>query len=311
MVIWVDACDGPTAPSAVWEHQPVTGTRSILCFLVFALPLAPLQAGNLFPPRKPKLDANRIRVLNDLLRTEVDEKKRRAAIAELKEADPRAYPEATLALVGALQRDPSTAVRREAAQAIGEMKVMVPVAGVALELAAESDRSPEVRDAAQQSLWEYHLIGYRSAKGSDGIAGQTAEPPRARPATPRPYVVMREPVVPPAPPVQVKAIAPAPTKPISRKPVNVGQKNGIRLIVSAAPPAQLNATGEPPLAYPRTPPAILDSSLTGVTLPSVSLAPDVQIGPLHTSPWDWTPPRVLPQSRRISLPTAARIFEAP
>ncbi|HJZ59525.1 MAG TPA: HEAT repeat domain-containing protein, partial [Gemmataceae bacterium] len=189
----------------------MTGTRLILPALAAFVVAAATDAA-IFP--RKKLDANRVKQLADTLRTEPDERKRRAAVAELKEADPRVHPDATLALVWALQRDPSPAVRADAAEAMGQMKVMVPLAGVALETAAESDPSPAVRDAAQQALWEYHLIGYRSTKGADGIAGQTIEPPRAKPPTPRPTIVQ---VAAPAVPTPVEQIAVMP-RPVSPRP---------------------------------------------------------------------------------------------
>lgn len=282
----------------------MTGTRLLLTALAALMLAASLQA-SLFPPRKPKLDANRVKQLAETLRTDPDEKKRRAAIAELKEADPRQIPEAMTILVSTLQRDPSPAVRADAAEAIGSIKVMVPLAGVALEIAAESDPSPAVRDAAQQALWEYHLIGYRSTKGADGIAGQTAEPPLAKPAIARPVVtVAKLPNDPPMPPVQpAVGVTPPPLPvPVLTNPPPAPKpemKNGIRTLVTAAPPPRLNDTTEPPIAQPgfsRTP-GSLDSSISVVSLPPVSLPPDATVAPAELSLEKWTPPKTMPSLR--------------
>ena len=282
----------------------MTGTRLTLTALAVLMVAASLQA-SLLPPRKPKLDANRVKQLAETLRTDPDEKKRRAAIAELKEADPRQIPEAMTTLVATLQRDPSPAVRADAAEAIGSIKVMVPLAGAALEIAAESDPSPAVRDAALQALWEYHLIGYRSTKGADGIAGQTAEPPIARAAIARPVVTAAKvPNEPPMPPVQpVVGVTPPPLPvPVLTNPPPAPKpdvKNGIRTLVTAAPPPRLNETTEPPIAQPgltRTP-GNLDSSISEVSLPPVSLPPDATMVQSEPSLEAWTPPRMMPSLR--------------
>ena len=113
-----------------------------------------------------------------------DEKKRKSAIRELNDADPRVQVEVIPILVAALRKDSSETVRSSAAEAIGRYSVVFPLAGLALEDAAIADRSATVRAAARQALWEYHLLGYRSARGDDAFAAQTAEPPIAKPTPP-------------------------------------------------------------------------------------------------------------------------------
>ncbi|MBY0513437.1 MAG: HEAT repeat domain-containing protein [Gemmataceae bacterium] len=272
-------------------------TRTCLVLAaVAALVLAGPAAAQIFP-RKSKPDAARVKQLDETLRKDPDEKRRRAAVAELKEAEPRAQPDAVAVLVGVLQRDPAAAVRADAAAAIGQVKVMVPLAGVALETAAEADPSPLVRDAAQQALWEYHVIGYRSAKGADGIAGQTAEPPLAKPAAPRAAVPAPTPVVPvsvnpvPTPVPQPPAAVPQPTPVPTTEP-----KVGTPTRITAAPPPQLNATPEPPFARPTpTSASVPGAGIPDVTLPPVTLPPDAGPKPAAT----WTPPRVLPLGRPL------------
>lgn len=275
----------------------MSGIRLILSVVAALIATAPAHAQLI--PRKPRLDTARVRYLSDTLRADPDEKKRRAALGELKEIDPRMFPEVLPAVVTALQRDTSAAVRADAAVAIGGFKVMVPIAGVALEAAAESDPSPAVRDAAQQALWEYHLIGYRSAKGADGIAGQTDEPQVARPRGPRPMVAVGPPIQATDPPIQPVAVNPRPRPPVDANPPQpvirfpVPMKGGIRVVLSAAPPAELNATAEPQIArQPR--PLATDPLMQGMemSLPPVSLPPDRRVGPTPVE--SWAPPRVLP-----------------
>lgn len=289
----------------------MSGTRLLLPVLAALVAAAPAHA-QIFP-RKPKLDAPRVRQLTDTLRADPDERKRRAVIAELKDVDARVHPDVIPAFVWALQHDPSAAVRADAAEAIGQSKVMIPVAGVALETAAETDPSPAVRDAARQALWEYHLIGYRSTKGADGIAGQTVEPPIARRPVPRTPVVIGPvppPPVPPSnPPVVPVSVNPQPVAPVPTPAAPPAQsKGGIRTLLTAVPPPQLNVTAEPPLARPPLSSTPRDVPVSEVGLPPATLPPTADFGPPPPPTRNWTPPRVLPIPVRPSLPITTKSF---
>lgn len=242
----------------------MTGTRWPFV-LVAGLALAGPAGAGMFD-RKPK-SAAQVKRLADTLKADPDEKRRRAAVAELKEADPRVVADVIPTLVGVLQRDPSAAVRADAAEAIGSFKTAFPAAGVALEAAAEGDPAAGVRDAAQQALWEYHLGGYRSQKGADGIAGQTAEPPLAR----RSARVAAPAAVTPAGPA-VTALKPPPAEPVP-------QAVAPRVVFTAAPPLVLDGTPEPPLAKrpakagPLPPPSGLVPELPKPLPPPTGLVP--------------------------------------
>jgi hypothetical protein len=235
-----------------------------LALLVLLATAVAADAGGIFT-RKGKSDF-RVRQLVDTLRNETDSARRRSAITELKEADPRTQLDVIPALVAALRHDATAGVRADAAEAIGQFKQVYPVAGLALETAAESDLSPAVRDAAQQALWEYHLSGYRSARWADGITGQTAEPPLARPAIRTAAAIEAAPAAPlqarsaglaklaipprpvrlphielPPPPV-LTGFRPAPELLLPESPIEP------RVFLTAAPPPQLNVTAEPPRA---------------------------------------------------------------
>ncbi|HJZ58799.1 MAG TPA: hypothetical protein VKE74_27905, partial [Gemmataceae bacterium] len=81
---------------------------------------------------------------------------------------------------------------------------------------------------------------------------------------------------------------------------------GIRTLVTAAPPPQLNVTEEPPLAQLLTPSTSENAGppISEASLPPVTLPPDaIIISP--SAPW--SPPRMwtLPLRPSIPLPTRA------
>ncbi len=232
-----------------------------LTFLLALAVVGPATAGpgGLFV-RKPKVDEAKAHALIETLKSDPDEKKRKAAADELGGADTRTCPDVAPALIAALRKDASVAVRVEAAEALRHLGETFPQAGVALEAAVESDPSPLVWLAAKRTLWEYHLNGYRtSSKNADGSAGQTIEPPIASPNAPRPAVVFI--LAPPAPRVAPVAVTPVPELPaVASQPVpqpgpwllwpNVlpGSRTAIRSALNLGPPPVLNMTSEPPLA---------------------------------------------------------------
>jgi hypothetical protein len=211
-----------------------------------------------------RIDGSRMSQLHQILRFDSDEKKRRAAVVELGRVDPRAHPEAIQSLIAVVQKDTSAQTRIAAIEVLVGFNEVFPTAGLALEQAAESDRSSAVRTAAKQALWEYHLKGYRSAKGIDGFAEQTAEPPVARRAR-RSVPLTSEP---PLMPVVATVPRPAPTAtlpPVAALPVSslppgtpyqasYGPRVGLvpDSPASAMKPSRMppvaNATAEPPLA---------------------------------------------------------------
>jgi hypothetical protein len=229
----------------------VTGTRVALFLLLVSL-TSRADANPFWARGKGKSDSQ-VRSLVTTLRTDPDEKRRRAAVAELKDADPRAQGDVIPALVATLQRDPAAPVRADAAEVLGGYRTVFPLAGSALEAAAETDPSPAVRDVAKQVLWEYHLLGYRSSRGADGFHGQTAEPPVAPRPVPRPAVVLQPPtpaVVPARvelPPVPTSAAVSA-YRPPAPPELPLPAATGPRVVFTTAPPVRLDLTEEPPLA---------------------------------------------------------------
>ena len=141
----------------------------------------PASAGLGIFSRKPKIDpAEHVPALIMQLKTDKDEVKRTNAADELRNFDPKAFPEMMTVLSDALLKDASPAVRSEAASTIAKLRPINQQAGYALEQAAANDPSMRVRMAARQSLWQYNLLGYRSAKPAETAvkAPPTAPPPQ-------------------------------------------------------------------------------------------------------------------------------------
>lgn len=232
----------------------MTGPRLLLSLILAASVLAPLRAdGPGRFPRRLKTDPTRVRQLVTIVTSDPDEGRRKAAVQALAEVDPRVHVEVMPGLIAALRRDPEVAVRVEAAEVIGRLPVVFPLAGLALEAAAGTDPSPLVRSAAQDALWHYHLRGYRPAQGVVERVVQTAEPPLAR----RPPTEAVSRVEPPLAPATGVAIALPARRPAPETLPPLGPPPGPR--IGWMPPGprswvtadRVNAVStEPPLARP-------------------------------------------------------------
>ena len=140
---------GATASGAHCDRQPSHHTHPRLH--VRLRPLRPGRGGRRSIPSQDAARLARVRQLVDVVRADSDEKKRKSAIRELNDADPRVQVEVIPILVAALRKDSSETVRSSAAEAIGRYSVVFPLAGLALEDAAIADRSATVRAAARQA----------------------------------------------------------------------------------------------------------------------------------------------------------------
>jgi hypothetical protein len=157
-------------------------------------------------------------------------------------------------------------VRLTAVGVIVRYKTVFSLAGLALETAMVSDVSPEVRKAAREALWEYHLMGYRSVRELEEFSKQTAEPPIAKPAQLPIPVTAEPPVIPVAVKSQPTAVTQLP--PVGQLPgprVSLfKQQIGPVTLLTAVPPHP-NLTVEPPLAQPKTksiaPPNVQEPSI--------------------------------------------------
>jgi hypothetical protein len=239
----------------------------VFSLIVGASPLTSSVAwGDGGPSVRARLDQSRINQLIQIIQSDPDEIKRNAAVAELSRADPRVSAGVIQIVTEALLKDSSAKVRLTAVGVIGKYNSVFPLAGLALETAMESDATPAVRKAAREALWEYHLIGYKSARAVEELTRQTPEPPLAKRAA-KPTPVTAEPPI-----ITVAVKSPAPT--VTQLPP-IGQSPGPRLtfipqqvgpinLLTAVPPHP-NLTVEPPLAQSMTksvaPPSISEPKI--------------------------------------------------
>jgi hypothetical protein len=169
----------------------MTWSRVLLVPLLLAGLASPAPAGFGLFGKKPKANpAERVPELLIQLKSSPDESQRAAAADELRQYDPKAYPEIMTGLIDALGRDASPAVRAEVAESLGRLRPVTQKAGYALEQALANDGSMRVRMSARSALWQYNLFGYRSGKPADNPAngagpdtGMAAPPGPSTPAT--------------------------------------------------------------------------------------------------------------------------------
>jgi len=240
-------------------------TRALFVSLVL-LSLASPAAAGIFGRGKPKSDpAMRVPELLIQLKTDKDEAKRTAAAEELRQYDPKAYPEIMATLIDALSKDMSPAVRSEVATSIGKLRPISQQAGYALEQATANDGSMRVRMSARQALWQYHLVGYRSGKPTEMSAPPAAPVVAAAPAPSAPAGTTRvtQRVAAgqfretPEPPLAEPLPAPATTAPASPPPQPRGPANPSK---SSNPPRPIAPPPPPPvtrkLVTPPPPPVV-------------------------------------------------------
>jgi len=186
-------------------------------------------AGLIFNRRPKQQDNSQDKAPQDpisVLRNDTDEHHRLSAIQNLSHSDLKQSPQAGIALIDALLKDPSPAVRSAAAEVLGRLRPMAVQIGMALEQAESADSSATVRNAAGKSLAAYVHAGYQpSADGAPPLATPAPPPsgqkpsafkPASRPAQPRNQTAeppLAKPVptfVIPAPSLNIEAPAPTP-----------------------------------------------------------------------------------------------------
>jgi hypothetical protein len=155
--------------------------RRILLALGFVAVLArPAPAGILFGKQTKPNPAERVSQLLVTLTTDSDENKRERAAKELREFDPKAFPQMMPILIDVLKRDQKAAVRVEVVQTLGKLRPISQEAGMALE-ATLADPSWRVRWQARQTLLGYRISGYKSPPKPDDTSHPA--PPGGKPST--------------------------------------------------------------------------------------------------------------------------------
>src|SRR5438477_520352 len=138
------AAHNPIDPATERSLAIMIWRRLLLVFVAIAH-LAPAASAGLFS-RKPKPNpVERVPELLIQLKSSTDEAKRSDAAEELRQFDPKAYPEIMPVLITALSKDASSGVRVEAAASLGKLRPISQQAGYALEQAQNTDSSMRVR----------------------------------------------------------------------------------------------------------------------------------------------------------------------
>lgn len=144
--------------------------------------------------------AEQVPALIKTLSSDLDERHRAEAAAELHNYDSKTFPDIIPALIEALKNDASTPVRREAANSIGKMRPISQIGGYALEQAEMYDPAIGVRAIALAHLKVWVLFhGYKKGRPPEMI--QTEEPPLADPV---PMPKLGPTVIPPEPKITPK-----------------------------------------------------------------------------------------------------------
>ncbi len=231
-----------------WPHLPAA------CLLLATLTLS-ARAGFLFKKAPKPKPEERVPELIVTVKTDADEHKRAAAAAELRQYDPKAFPEIVPILADVLKNDAKPGVRAEAASSLSRIRPVSVEAGMALEQAAGHDANLRVRMQCKTSLMHYHMAGYRTPKNLEGPADPGTDK-KGPPLTPL------------APPKKKgEPVAPVPAKGKPQAPV-------------APPPS----TAEPPLASPITDPSLAQPLPVGPTRQPVAPGQPPTLDPPAAAP---------------------------
>jgi hypothetical protein len=171
----------------------------VLALAVSAALAVPAPAGILFGrKKKEEKPADRVSQLVAVLKSDPSAKKRTSAAEDLRQFDPRAFPQIVPVLVEALQNDADSSVRAEAAQSLGRLRPVTQEAGMALQQAVSKDGSWRVRMQARASLATYHLGSLRGSDATEPLARQPANAKEAEGPMLVPPMTQTTPAAPPA-----------------------------------------------------------------------------------------------------------------
>jgi hypothetical protein len=211
-------------------------------------------AGVFFSKKTKPTPAEYVPELIKTLKTDGDEHKRCSAAEELRQFDPKQFPDMLPALIDALFNDKKPSVRAEAAQTLGKLRPVSATVGAALEQALAKDTSMRVRLQARSSILQYRWAGY-SDKAKEGPPPESKEPPLA-------------PELPASAPAAAPRLAPVPataTLPSAPRPL------------PAAIPVKRSAPEAAPAAVPDVPvpPAPVPFSAAKPSQPAEEKGPDL------------------------------------
>ncbi|VTR98622.1 HEAT repeat domain-containing protein [Tuwongella immobilis] len=288
-----------------------------LCLLmpvVVLLATTSVHAG-IFSRKKEKPDpATYVPALINTLKSDPDASKRDDAAEELREYDPKAFPDMIPALLQGMTRDTSSTVRSTCVATLGKLRPINQQVGFALEQAVDSDPSLSVRLTARRVLFQYHLLGYRSTKPDEPeTADDTKEPPLAPPLgpnnsgnSPAPASSSRSPVR--AQPVSRPSTGTA-TRPMA--PISRGETTEPPLAESVTPtPAPAQVPLAAPAIRPLMQPAVQQrvAPRTPAPLPTPPVALPLPLGPQMPLP---SGPVVAPMPPVVAPPIVSPVVVPP
>src|SRR5205814_3402770 len=157
---------------APYRPEEVAMQRFGIVLAVIILPALVLPASadgflGIFGKKTKVNPAERVPELIMTLKSDHDDRKRASAAAQLGTMDAAAFPEIVPVLVEALQGDPKSGVRMDAASSLGSLRPVSQSAGQALERAVSTDENMRVRLHAKTILMKYRIAGYSSTPRHD------------------------------------------------------------------------------------------------------------------------------------------------
>src|SRR5579871_4533057 len=151
-------------PDCFWGGQDMVRRVAVFSALSLVIFNTTASAGLIFNRHPKQPDNSQQQMSQDpvsVLRNDTDERHRLSAVQSLSHTDLKQSPQAGVALIDALLKDPSPNVRAASADALSKVRPMAVQIGMALEQAAGSDTAPAVRSAADRSLAAYVHAGYK------------------------------------------------------------------------------------------------------------------------------------------------------
>ncbi len=131
--------------------------------------------------RKPRL-AMEVPELIATAKTDPDERRRAAAVEQLRDSDLRAYPDITGVLIDLMLNDTKPSVRLEAVRSLARVRPVSQLIGQAMQQVASNDDNWRVRFQARSAML---MMGYRGSETKNAAASPTKvtydEPPLANP----------------------------------------------------------------------------------------------------------------------------------
>src|SRR5262249_34498985 len=173
--------------------------RLVLVPLLLAVLAHPAAAG-IFGKKNKPTPAERVPELLSIVKADGDEHKRSAAAEELRQYDPKQFPNIVPTLIDVLMSDPKPSVRSEAAQTLSKLRPVSREAGAALEQAVAKVPPTRGGQQAGSALLHSHLAGYHGGKEPGLAHTQSWAPPRPPPPHPAP-------AEPPPPRLQAKPVS--------------------------------------------------------------------------------------------------------